>query len=614
MAHPHVGSPRSSGPAQARRLRDYLGVFRFSRRALVLVWTTSRALTIGLALGALIAGLLPGAIAWVGKLLVDAVVAATQHGGSRDDVLRWVLVEAGLVVAMAAVQRTLGILRSLLRAQLGNRVNVMILEKALQLELTHFEDAELYDRMTRARREASSRPLSLVVSTFDAVQATISLVSYAALLAVFSPIAVAVLIAAGLPSFIAEAKFAGDAFRLFRWRTPETREQIYLETVLAREDHVKEVKLFGLGRRFLDRYKAIFDKLYAEDRKLTLRRGLWGLGLGVVGTAAFYGAYVWIALAAVDGELTLGAMTMYVVVFKQGQGALTQLLGDIGGMYEDNLYLSSLYELLDEPVAAAGGTADHGPDPGDGLRFEDVSFTYPGGEQPALSHVSVHVPPGSKLAIVGDNGSGKTTLVKLLARLYEPTEGRITLEGLDLRQWDPQALRRKIGVIFQDFVRYQLKVGENVGAGDDRAYDDRDRWREASDKGLATPFIEPMSKGFDTQLGKWFKDGRELSGGQWQKIALSRAFMRKEASILVLDEPTSAIDADAEAKIFERFRELTADQIAIVISHRFSTVRMADTILVLDGGHVVERGSHDELVALGGRYATLFALQAAGYR
>ncbi len=614
MAHPHVGSPRSSGPAQARRLRDYLGVFRFSRRALVLVWTTSRALTIGLALGALLAGLLPGAIAWVGKLLVDAVVAATQHGGSRDDVLRWVLVEAGLVVAMAAVQRTLGILRSLLRAQLGNRVNVMILEKALQLELTHFEDAELYDRMTRARREASSRPLSLVVSTFDAVQATISLVSYAALLAVFSPIAVAVLIAAGLPSFIAEAKFAGDAFRLFRWRTPETREQIYLETVLAREDHVKEVKLFGLGRRFLDRYKAIFDKLYAEDRKLTLRRGLWGLGLGVVGTAAFYGAYVWIALAAVDGELTLGAMTMYVVVFKQGQGALTQLLGDIGGMYEDNLYLSSLYELLDEPVAAAGGTADHGPDPGDGLRFEDVSFTYPGGEQPALSHVSVHVPPGSKLAIVGDNGSGKTTLVKLLARLYEPTEGRITLEGLDLRQWDPQALRRKIGVIFQDFVRYQLKVGENVGAGDDRAYDDRDRWREASDKGLATPFIEPMSKGFDTQLGKWFRDGRELSGGQWQKIALSRAFMRKEASILVLDEPTSAIDADAEAKIFERFRELTADQIAIVISHRFSTVRMADTILVLDGGHVVERGSHDELVALGGRYATLFALQAAGYR
>ncbi|MBM4361533.1 MAG: ABC transporter ATP-binding protein [Deltaproteobacteria bacterium] len=589
-------------------------MFRFSRRAVALVWSTSRALTVGLGAGALLAGLLPGAIAWVGKLLVDAVVAATEGGGAREQVLRWVLLEAALVVGLAAVQRGLGIVRALLRAQLGNRVNVMILEKALELELRHFEDAELYDRMTRARREASSRPLSLVVRTFDAVQATISLASYAALLAVFSPYAVGLLLVAGVPSFIAEAKFAGDAFRLFRFRTPETREQLYLETVLAREDHVKEVKLFGLGRRFLDRYQAIFEQLYAADRKLTLRRGLWALGLGVVGTAAFYGAYLWIALAAVAGDLTLGAMTMYVVVFKQGQAGLAQLLGDVGGMYEDNLYLSSLYELLDEPVARPGGAASAGPDPGDGLRFEDVGFTYPGEGQPALSHVTVHVPPGSKLAIVGDNGSGKTTLVKLLARLYEPTEGRILLEGRDLREWDPEALRARIGVIFQDFVRYQLRVGENIGAGDDRAYLDRARWSEASDKGLASPFIEAMPRGFDTQLGKWFKDGRELSGGQWQKIALSRAFMRRDASILVLDEPTAAIDAEAEAKIFGRFRELTAEQIAIVISHRFSTVRMADAILVLDGGRVVERGSHDELVAAGGRYATLFGLQAAGYR
>jgi len=608
---PHA---RAQGPGTTAGLAEYLGVFRFSRRAVALVWSTSRALTVGLGAGALLAGLLPGAIAWVGKLLVDAVVAATEGGGAREQVLRWVLLEAALVVGLAAVQRGLGIVRALLRAQLGNRVNVMILEKALELELRHFEDAELYDRMTRARREASSRPLSLVVRTFDAVQATISLASYAALLAVFSPYAVGLLLVAGVPSFIAEAKFAGDAFRLFRFRTPETREQLYLETVLAREDHVKEVKLFGLGRRFLDRYQAIFEQLYAADRKLTLRRGLWALGLGVVGTAAFYGAYLWIALAAVAGDLTLGAMTMYVVVFKQGQAGLAQLLGDVGGMYEDNLYLSSLYELLDEPVARPGGAASAGPDPGDGLRFEDVGFTYPGEGQPALSHVTVHVPPGSKLAIVGDNGSGKTTLVKLLARLYEPTEGRILLEGRDLREWDPEALRARIGVIFQDFVRYQLRVGENIGAGDDRAYLDRARWSEASDKGLASPFIEAMPRGFDTQLGKWFKDGRELSGGQWQKIALSRAFMRRDASILVLDEPTAAIDAEAEAKIFGRFRELTAEQIAIVISHRFSTVRMADAILVLDGGRVVERGSHDELVAAGGRYATLFGLQAAGYR
>ncbi|MCB9559648.1 MAG: ABC transporter ATP-binding protein [Kofleriaceae bacterium] len=599
---------------QEKRLAQYLGVFKFSRRALALVWSTSRGLTVGLAILTVVGGLLPGAVAWVGKHLIDAVVLASKSDHDADPVLRWVAIEMGLVIAIAAVNRMLTIQRSLLRALLGNRVNVMILEKALELELVHFEDAELYDRMTRARREASSRPLSLVVRTFDGIQATITLVSYAGLLAVFSPLAVVVLILAGLPSFVAEAKFAGDAFRLFKWRTPETREQMYLETVLAREDHVKEVKLFGLGRRFLDRYAAIFEKLYAEDRALTWRRGLWGLALGVIGTAAFYGAYVWIALAAVAGTLSIGAMTMYVVVFKQGQSALASLLADVGGMYEDNLYLSSLYELLDEEVPATEGAATSGPDPGDGLRFEDVSFTYPGATTPALAHVSVHVPAGSKLAIVGENGSGKTTLVKLLARLYEPTEGRILLDGRDLREWSPEALRRRIGVIFQDFVRYQLKVGENVGAGDAAAYDDRERWREASDKGLATPFIDTMPKGFDTQLGRWFRDGRELSLGQWQKVALSRAFMRKDADILVLDEPTASMDAEAEVKIFERFRELTADQIAIVISHRFSTVRMADDIIVLDTGRIVEEGSHDALVAQGGRYATLFSLQAAGYR
>jgi ATP-binding cassette, subfamily B, bacterial len=265
-------------------------------------------------------------------------------------------------------------------------------------------------------------------------------------------------------------------------------------------------------------------------------------------------------------------------------------------------------------VPARSGGAGTGPRPGDGLRFEDVSFTYPGATRPALEGITLHVPAGSKLAIVGDNGSGKTTLVKLLARLYEPSAGRILLDGLDLRQWDVDALRARIGVIFQDFVRYQLTVGENVGSGDVRAYDDRARWQEAAGKGLAAPFVEEMPRGYDTQLGRWFRDGRELSLGQWQKIALSRAFMRKDADILVLDEPTASMDAEAEVRIFERFRELTQDQIAIVISHRFSTVRMADDIIVLDAGKIVEHGTHDGLVARGGRYATLFGLQAQGYR
>jgi ATP-binding cassette subfamily B protein len=484
----------------------------------------------------------------------------------------------------------------------------------LTLELTQFEDSELYDSLTRARREASSRPLSLVSQTFELGQSLITLITLGALLAGFSPIALAVLIAAAIPPFFAEIKFSGDAFRLSRWRTPETREQIYVETVLAREDHAKEVKLFGLGPRFLARYKAIFDKLYAGDRQITIRRAIWALCLGTIGTLAFYGMYLWIAIATVDNALTAGEFIMYAGVFKAAQSAMSSALGDIGGMYEDNLYLSNLYEFLDTPTMAPGGTATEGTKPSDGVRFEGVSFSYPGSGEAALSAVDLHIPPGSKLAIVGENGSGKTTLIKLLTRLYEPSQGRITLDGRDLREWSPAALHRRIGVIFQDFVRYQLKVGENIGAGDDRAYDDRDRWDDAAERGLAKPLIVSLPERYDTQLGKWFRNGRELSLGQWQKVALARSFMRRDADVLVLDEPTASMDAEAEVKIFERFRELTDEKIAIVISHRFSTVRMADQIIVLDRGAVIERGSHDALVAQGGRYATLFHLQAQGYR
>ena len=604
---------QSGRPSLEERIK--VDLIATTRRALALVWTTSRRLTVLLAIGTLVAGLMPAAIALVGKALVDAIVLAQSSTHAIDVVIPWLVIELVLVVLLAANQRALGIFKSLLRAQLGHRVNVMILDKALEFELSQFEDSELYDRMTRARREASQRPLSLVTRTFDALQATLSLGTYAFLLADFSPLAVLALVAAGLPGFFAEAKFAGDAFRLFKWRTPEVREQSYLETVLAREDHVKEVKLFGLGRRFLDRYIAIHHKLYAEDRRLTIRRGLWALVLGVVATVSFYGAYAWIAFATVAGAVSLGAMTMYLVVFRQGQAALSSLLGAVGGLYEDNLYLTSLYELLDAPIARpAGLLASEGPLPGDGLRFENVSFTYPGASEPALVDVSFHLPAGSKLAIVGENGSGKTTLVKLLARFYEPSGGRILFDGRDLKEWEPVAFRRRIGVIFQDFVRYQMKVGENIGAGDDQAFDEAARWREAADKGLSAPFIETLAKGYETQLGKWFKDGRELSLGQWQKVALSRAFMRRDADILVLDEPTASMDAEAEVKVFERFRELTQDQIAIVISHRFSTVRMADFILVLDHGRVIESGTHAELVLARGRYATLFELQAAGYR
>jgi ATP-binding cassette, subfamily B, bacterial len=600
-------------------LRALPEVFRYTRHALDLVWATSRKLTVALAALTLLAGVLPAGIAWVGALIVDAVVAAMNaHQSSGvtdlDDVLGYVALEGLLVAALAATQRGLSTCQSLLRAQLGQRVNEMILSKALTLDLRHFEDSEFYDKLTRARREASSRPLALVMSSFGLVQNGIALLSFGFLLARFSPWAVAVLLLAGLPSFIAEAKFSGDAFRLFRWRSPETRMQLYLETVLAREDHAKEVQLFGLGPRLLDRYRAIFRKVFKEDRALTIRRDTWGFFLGLVSTGAFYSAYAWVAISAVRGNITLGQMTMYVLLFRQGQAAVSASLSAIGGMYEDNLYLSTLYDYLDTPVDAPAGTAKVGPQPGSGVRFEHVSFTYPGATEPAVSDVSFELKPGASLALVGENGSGKTTLIKLLTRLYTPSSGRITLDGLDLGEWEPATLRGRIGVIFQDFARYQLKVGENIGAGDVTHFEDEARWRAAAELGMAAPFIDDLPAGYATQLGKWFKEGRELSGGQWQKIALSRAFMREGADILVLDEPTAAMDARAEAQVFEQFQALAHDRMVILISHRFSTVRMADQILVVQGGRVLEQGSHEELMQLGGHYAQLFALQARGYR
>jgi len=616
--------------------RSFLGVFRYSRRALDLVWSTSRSLTIALGLLTVLAGVMPAAMAYVGALIIDGVVEATRLYSEASNastpaptlwpmvqpVLQFVVLEALAVAILAGAQRGISLCQALLRAQLGQRVNVLILEKALTLELAQFEDSEFYDKLTRARREASSRPLSLVNRTFGLGQNLVSLASFGALLVQFSPWAVLILVLAGLPSFIAETRFSDQAFSLFRWRSPDTRMQLYLETVIAREDNAPEVKLFGLGPLLLQRYKDIYTKLYARDRDLSIRRDGWGFALGLIGTAALYGAYAWIAASAVMSRITLGQMTMYLMLFRQGQSAVSAILSAIGGMYEDNLYLSTLYEYLETPPARptgekAGGLA-HGPDPSDGIRFENVSFTYPGAAHPALSDINLHIRPGESLALVGENGAGKTTLIKLLTRLYRPGAGRILLDGLDLEQWNEETLRQRIGVIFQDFARYQLQVGENIGVGDVRHFDDQPRWQGAARKGMADEIIARLPESYATQLGKWFKSGVELSGGQWQKIALSRAFMREQADILVLDEPTAAMDAAAEATIFEHFRKLTENRIAILISHRFSTVRMASQIVVIkddgQGGRIIERGSHEQLMQLDGHYARLFSLQAAGYQ
>lgn len=599
--------------------RAFVAFLGQGRRAVALVWRTSPALLLGLIAATLCAGLLPALAAWLGQRIVDAVVSAmTAHaqGGQPPlwPVLRWLVAEAGALALLAGAQRALSVQQSLLRVRLAQTVNLLILEKAQTLPLVQFEDSDFYDRLVRVRRDASTRPLGLVTKALGLIQNLVALTSFALLLAHFSLWALAILVIAALPVFFAETRFSGDAFRLFTRRAPETRRQNYIETLLSQEAHIKEVRLFGLAPLLLQRYRETFDRLYGEDRRLTLRRDGWGFALGLLGTLGFYLAYAWVVLATVSGQISLGQMTMYLVLFKQGQAAISSSLGAIGGVYEDGLYLSNLYDYLEHPVPATTGTATKGSVPNDGLRFDGVGYTYPGATRPALTGIDLHLAPGQSLALVGENGSGKTTLIKLLTRLYTPTHGKILLDGTDLQAWDLQALHRRIGVIFQDYLRYQMIAGENLGVGDVTAFDDEQRWRQAAEQGMAADFIERLSDGYRTQLGRWFAGGQELSGGQWQKIALSRAYMRTQADLLVLDEPTAALDAAAEAAVFERFRAYARGRMSVLISHRFSSVRSAGQIIVLDRGKILERGDHQSLMAQRGHYARLFNLQAEGYR
>jgi ATP-binding cassette, subfamily B, bacterial len=601
-----------------KRLTATRELLAYTHKTLALVASSAPGLVFTMAALTLLSALLPLAVAYVGKHIIDAVVARDS-----GEAMRWVLLELACVTLLGASLRGLGLTRSVLGARLGTDVNVMILEQAQKLELSFFENAEFYDKLTRARREASSRPVSLVADGFQVVQNVVTLGGYAFLLTRESGWLVLGLLLATVPAALAEMRHSKIAFRLRNWRSPETRRLLYLEYVLANDEHVKEVKLFGLGPYFLERYKALAESFYVQDRKLAIRRSFWTQGLSLIGTGAFYAAYCWMALEAARGNIGLGNLTLYIVSLRQGQQAFQSVLSGISNLYEHNLYMSNLFDFLtisNKATAQAPLVLPSPPTPAlaagalPGLVFENVGFRYPGKETFALRGLNLHIAPAESLAIVGQNGAGKTTLVKLLARLYQPSEGRILLDGTDLGAWPTEGLRARIGVVFQDFNQYQLSLRENIGVGSIEHAADEPRLERALSRGGADTVAATLPLGVNAPLGTWFEKGSELSGGQWQKVALSRAFMREEADILVLDEPTAALDAESEHLVFERFRELSAGRTTIVISHRFPTVRMAQRIIVLEQGRVVEQGSHEELVRLGGKYARMFALQAAGYQ
>ena len=588
-------------------------------RAFGLVWKAHRLSALVMAVCSIISGFLPAGQAWVGKLIVDTVVRAIATQASATAglaaALPLLLAEFVLVLLQAANGQARTFAEHILHARLNVYINTRIIRQALRLDLAHFENAEFYDKLQNARREADWRGLQIVNDSFYLIQNGLTLLSFFVLLLRFSPWLALILFAATLPAFMAQSRYAELNFRVLTWRAPEFRQLSYLEYLLTDYEAVKEVKLFGLGEPLLGRYADLFWKFLREDQAIAQKRSLAALGWGMLATLSYYGSYAWIVWRAVSATITLGDMTLYLGIFRASQSTFEAIFYSLSDLYENGLFMSNLFTYLElQPQMAA--TARPLPVPRkirQGIELRDVSFKYPGQEDWALRHVSLCLKPAEKIALVGPNGAGKTTLVKLLTRLYDPTEGQILLDGADLRDYDPQELRKRMGVIFQDFMRYHLTAAENVGFGQIEALDDRLRIVSAAQKSGADPLISDLPKGYETMLGRWFAEGRDLSGGEWQKIALGRAFMR-ECEVVVLDEPTATLDAENEIRVFQEFRRLTAGKIAVLISHRFSTVRIADRILVVEGGGISEQGTHAELLELGGTYARLFNLQAESYK
>jgi ATP-binding cassette subfamily B protein len=627
LEHPIVRSNLGGRkPAEPRPgWRERLQALRHVPRLLALVWRTEPRYVAGILALRVARSLVPLAVLWIGKLIVDEVVRAIGAAGTGAGVDWTRLVELlALELAIALVGEGLARLSALLESLLGdlfaNRTSVELMRHAATLDLEQFENAELYDKLERARRQTVGR-IGLFTLLLSSVQDAITLVTLAAALAVYVPWLLALLVIAVLPSLLGETHFASLGYSLLYSWTPERRQLDYLRYIGASDISAKELKLFGLSDFLVDRYDRLSTDFYEANKRLAVRRSLVSTLLAALGTLGYYGAYAVIIYLTVTGyrspagPFTIGVLTFLAGSFRQSRDLIQRVLLSLSQVYEQSLYLDDLFSFLElEPSIRRDPAKRQVPVPiRTGFVFENVGFRYPGSEQWAVRGLDFSLAPGERIALVGENGAGKTTLVKLLARLYDPTEGRILLDGVDLREYDVESLRRNVGVIFQDFVRYDFVLRENIAVGNIGARDDEPRIETAAQRSLADTVAARLVGRYDQMLGRRFESGVELSGGEWQKVALARAYMR-DAQLLILDEPTAALDARAEYEVFLRFSELTAGRMAVLISHRFSTVRMADRILVLRGGELVEAGTHEALVAQGGLYAELFHLQAAGYR
>ena len=609
-----------------RSLRERFGALRNLPPFLRLVWQTSRTLTIASLALRLVRAVLPVATLFVGKLIIDEVVALAGSGGAPATLSGWyasglldrlvwlLLTEFGLAVLSDILGRVVSLLDSLLSEQFSNTTSVRLMEHAATLDLEDFEDSELQDRLDRARRQASGR-MTLLSQLFGQAQDIVTIISFAAGLVVYAPWLILLLIIALIPAFLGEAHFNAQSYALTYARTPEQRELDYVRQTGASVETAKEVKIFALNRFLIDRYRELSTHFYQANRKLAVRRAGWGGVLTSLGTVGYYFAYGYLAWRTLTGQFTIGDLTFLAGSFRRLRTLLESLLTGFSQTAGQALYLDDLFSFFEiEPEIRSPVNPRPFPKPiAQGFEFRDVGFIYPGAERWAVRHLNFMLKAGEVLALVGENGAGKTTLVKLLARLYDPDEGQILLDGYDLREYDLEELRANIGVIFQDFVRYHLTAAENIAVGRIEARHDRARIEAAADRSLADEVIERLPMRYEQVIGKRFKSGVDLSGGEWQKVAIARAYMR-DAQVLILDEPTAALDARSEFEVFKRFKELSEGKTAVLISHRFSSVRMADRILVLAEGTVEASGTHEELLAEGGRYAELFELQAAGYR